>query len=88
MPALAVGELKARAGDGEMHGAAAGMEFNLSGGRAHALAAANDGGEVFKALGGQQGIEFFAAQAGILAQAHEDGKGAIGLEHACRRHRA
>ncbi len=80
-PLLAVGELKTRAGDGKVDGAAARLQFNLSGGRAHALAAADDAGKIFPAVGGKQCFNAFAGEARILATAHQGGEGAIGLQN-------
>ena len=78
---VAVGEFETGAGDGEVHDAAAGVEFNLSGGSAHALAAAHDAGEVVGELGGQQAFDVLAAQRGVFALPHEHGEGAIGLQY-------
>ena len=49
-----------------MDGAAARVKFNFSGRGAHAVAAANDAGEIVGALGGKQGFDFFAGN-GIAA---------------------
>ncbi len=44
----------------------AGMELNLSGGRAHAMPAPDDAGQIVGALGGQQRLDAFAGQSCVF----------------------
>src|SRR5580658_4210944 len=74
-------QIEARAGDGQVHGAAFDVDFNFGGGSAHALASAHDAGDIVRAVGGHEGGDVLAAQLAVFAQAHENREGAIGLEH-------
>ena len=80
VPGLSVREVETRAGDGQMHGAAAEMEFDLSGGGAHAMAATDEAGKFVENFGRQQRIDLLAAKAGIFVLTHQRRKGAIGLQ--------
>jgi hypothetical protein len=77
------GQFKPRAGDGQMHGAARGMKFNLSGRRAHAVAAADHAGQIF-AQSAAAAISIFSPPRRSLAPSHQRGKGAVGLQHHAR----
>ncbi len=63
---LSVRELKAGAGNGQMNGAAAGVEFDLGGCCAHAMTAADEAGKVVVELGREQGLDVFAGVGGIV----------------------
>ena len=67
-----------------MEDAAADRHLNLSEGRAHAVAAANDACQIFGAVGGKQRFDLLPAQAKVDAPAHQRGKGAIGLQDRAR----
>ncbi len=51
----AVGQFEPRTGDGQVHVAAAKMEFNFGRGRTHALSAADDAGEFVDEFGAAEG---------------------------------
>src|SRR5579862_8029022 len=74
-------QLKARAGDSQMHVAATQTEFDFGGGCAHTLATANHARQFVDAFRRQKGVEDLASQAGVLVLAHENSKSSVGLEH-------
>ena len=77
-------KFKARTGNGQVHGAAPGVKFNLGRCRTHAVPAADHARKVLRAIGRQQILNFLPAQAHLLAPAHQCGEGAVGLQHHAR----
>ncbi len=73
-------ELEAGAGDGEMSGAALDVGFNFNGGRAHAVAAADDAAEVLGAVWSEDGFDGEAGEGGFIGLAEEIGEGSVGEE--------
>jgi hypothetical protein len=63
---LAMSQLKARAGDGQMQDAASDMKLHLREGRSHAAAAAHDVSHIRGRVGGKQRFDLFPSQPIIL----------------------